>query len=354
MFPFYKMHHLPGSRDQILRRQAFFQATMMPKDEGTGCKVIQLVSSWVFSLLFHWNNTLVNLNSLLMKAFPYFVIRPSLQWQPTPVLLSGKSHGWRSLVGCSPWGHQESDTTERLHFHFSFSLIGEGNGNPLQCSCLENPRDGGAWWAAVYGVAQGQTWLKRLNCSSIPCQVSGSLKRVSICSHAGNGICLDHACKTQLDKNYSDLCGCGLEHLKSNFWSLSFSVCALVGLKWEWLKIENLEVLKGSGDLKKGRFFVQKAHESRRQASSPLSSMDSVPEKTSLMCFQKTLLQSILNAKLGVYRQIKFPWSFRFYFLTSFAFYSIIFTRIPKRLLHTLLISEHMAINSPFGESLYL
>ena len=66
---------------------------------------------------------------------------------PTPVLLPGKSHGRRSLVGCSPWGHEESDTTERLHFHFSFSCIGEGNGNPLQCSCLENPRDGGDWWA---------------------------------------------------------------------------------------------------------------------------------------------------------------------------------------------------------------
>ena len=74
-------------------------------------------------------------------------------WQPTPVLLPGKSHGRRSLVGCSPWGREESDTTERLHFQFSLSCIGEGNGNPLQCSCLENPRDGGAWWAAVYGVA---------------------------------------------------------------------------------------------------------------------------------------------------------------------------------------------------------
>ena len=88
------------------------------------------------------------------------------QWQPTPVLLPGKSHGWRSLVGCSPWGHEESDTTERLHFHFSLSCIGEGNGNPLQCSCLENPRDRGAWWAAVYGVAQSQTQLKQLRSSS--------------------------------------------------------------------------------------------------------------------------------------------------------------------------------------------
>src|SRR5574340_1384917 len=88
------------------------------------------------------------------------------QWQPTPVLLPGKSHGRRSLVGYSPWDREESDTTERLHFHFSLSYIGEGNGNPLQCSCLENPRDGGASWAAVYGVAQSWTQLKRLSSSS--------------------------------------------------------------------------------------------------------------------------------------------------------------------------------------------
>ena len=88
------------------------------------------------------------------------------QWQPTPVLLPGKSHGQRSLVGCSPWGREESDTTEWLHFYFSLSCIGEGNGSPLQCSCLENPRDGGAWWAAIYGVAQSQTWLKWLSSSS--------------------------------------------------------------------------------------------------------------------------------------------------------------------------------------------
>ena len=75
------------------------------------------------------------------------------QWHPTPVLLPGKSHGQRSLVGCSPWGREESDMTERLHFHFLLSRIGEGNGNPLQCSCPETPRDGGTWWAVVYGVA---------------------------------------------------------------------------------------------------------------------------------------------------------------------------------------------------------
>ena len=87
------------------------------------------------------------------------------QWWPTPVLLPGKSYGRRSLVGCSPCSREESDMTEQLHFHFSLSCIGEGNGNPVQCSCLENPRDGGAWCAAVYGVAQSRTRLKRLSSS---------------------------------------------------------------------------------------------------------------------------------------------------------------------------------------------
>ena len=98
------------------------------------------------------------------------------QWHPTLVLLPGKSHRWRSLVGCSPWGREESDMTERLHFHFLLSCIGEGNGKPLQCSCLENPRDGGAWWAAVYGVAQSRTQLKRLSRLS-----SNQLKIIKTC-----------------------------------------------------------------------------------------------------------------------------------------------------------------------------
>ena len=88
------------------------------------------------------------------------------QWHPTPVLLPGEPHGLRSLVDCSPQGLEESDMTERLHFHFSLSCIGEGNGNPLQSSCLENPRDGRAWWAAICGVAQSQTRLKRPSSSS--------------------------------------------------------------------------------------------------------------------------------------------------------------------------------------------
>ena len=90
------------------------------------------------------------------------------KWQPTPVLLPGESQGRGSLVGCRLWDRTESDTTGRLQFHFSVSCTGEGNGNPLQCSCLENPRDGGAWWAAIYGVAQNWTRLKLLSSSSKP------------------------------------------------------------------------------------------------------------------------------------------------------------------------------------------
>ena len=85
--------------------------------------------------------------------------------------------------GLPSMGRTESDTTEQLHFHFSLSCIGEGNGNPLQCSCLENPRDGGAWWAAVSGVAQSQTRLKRLSSSS----GSGSDRKESASSAGDRG-----------------------------------------------------------------------------------------------------------------------------------------------------------------------
>ena len=80
------------------------------------------------------------------------------KWQPTAVLLLGEFHGWRSLVAYSPWSRKESDTTEQLHF-LSIVPFEEGNGNPLQCSCLENPMYRAAWWAAVYGVAKSWTWL---------------------------------------------------------------------------------------------------------------------------------------------------------------------------------------------------
>ena len=79
------------------------------------------------------------------------------QWQPTPVLLPGKSHGQRNLVGYSPWGHEELDRTDQLHFHFSLSCIGEGNGNPLQCSCLENPRDGSLVGCRLWGRIESNT-----------------------------------------------------------------------------------------------------------------------------------------------------------------------------------------------------
>ena len=117
--------------------------------------------------IFWYTNARISLSQISVGGFVQlqYVIRRR-QRHPTPGVLPGKSHGRRSLVGCSPWGRQESDTTERLHFHFSLSCIGEGNGNPLQCSWLENPRDGGACWAAVSGVAQSQTRLKRHSSSS--------------------------------------------------------------------------------------------------------------------------------------------------------------------------------------------
>ena len=117
------------------------------------------------SILAHFSNT----RWPYMMGFNFRVSILSYQrrrWHPTPVLLPGKYHGWRSLVSCSPWGCEESDTTECLPFHFSLSCIGEGNGNPLHCSCLESPGDRGAWWAGIYGVAQSRTWLKWLSSSS--------------------------------------------------------------------------------------------------------------------------------------------------------------------------------------------
>ena len=122
---------------------------------------------WAFAVL--WCFPFFPLLFLFLLFFKiYFIILIYLnlvyfsrrrQWHPTPVLLPGKSHGWRSLEGCSPWSRWGSDTTERLHFHFSLSCIGEGNGNPLQCSCLENPRDRGAWWLPSMGSRRvGHDW----------------------------------------------------------------------------------------------------------------------------------------------------------------------------------------------------
>ena len=137
-----------------------------PMDRGDWWATVYRVTktwTWLSDLAFYkgtYSQNAINLHS------HYLLLKCVTLLHPTPVLLPGKSHGRRSLVGCSPWGHEESDMTEWLHFHFSLSCIGEGNGNPLQCSCLENPRDRGAWWASIYGVAQNWTRLKRLSSSS--------------------------------------------------------------------------------------------------------------------------------------------------------------------------------------------
>ena len=114
------------------------------------------LSDWAH-LSYAFREDLCILKLSILMSFPFdliWVVFQRRQWQPTPVLLLGKSHGRRSLVGCSPWDCEESDTTERLDFHFSLPCTEVGNDNPLQCSYLENPRDGRAWWAAVSGIAQ--------------------------------------------------------------------------------------------------------------------------------------------------------------------------------------------------------
>ena len=134
---------------------------------------IQAVSSLLLFFSFDFSKPFVYILDINLLSGTS-VVNWRRQWHPTPVLLPGNSHRRRSLVGCSAWGRSQLNTTEQLHFRFALSRIGEGNGNPLQCSCLENPRDGGAWWAAVSGVAQSRTRLKRLSSSvvnvfSYPC-----------------------------------------------------------------------------------------------------------------------------------------------------------------------------------------
>ena len=137
---------------------------------------------------------------------------------PAPVFLPGESQGRRSLVGCCPWGLEELDTTEWFHFHFSLSCIGEGNGNPLQCSCLENPRDEGAWWLAVYGVAQSQTWLKRLSSSSsiLNDNVIHHLEHwqcpQTLNSHALCRVSIQKRCVDTSSKRWVLGCACSLRH----------------------------------------------------------------------------------------------------------------------------------------------
>ena len=97
---------------------------------------------------------------------PLLVASPEKAMAPHSSTLAWKIPWTEEPGGLRPWGRLESDVTERLHFHFSLSCIGEGKGNPLQCSSMENPRDGGAWWAAVSRVAQSRTRLKRLSSSN--------------------------------------------------------------------------------------------------------------------------------------------------------------------------------------------
>ena len=142
---------------------------------------------------FSVNEDVFSRSSQLCSCFPPgFVLRPGARCHHSPPLTPHIVPAVSSWLGTGtekamaphastlawkiPWteepgglqstGSLESDTTEQLCFQFSRSCIGEGNGTPLQCSCLENPRDGGAWWAAVYGVAQSRTRLKRLSSSS--------------------------------------------------------------------------------------------------------------------------------------------------------------------------------------------
>ena len=118
-------HH--SSKASILQCSAFFTVQLSHPHMNTGKTIALTRQTFVGKVM-----------SMLFNMLSRLVIWRR-RWHPTPVLLPGKPHGRRSLVGCSPWGCEESDTTERLHFHFSLSCIGEGNGNPLQCSCLENP-----------------------------------------------------------------------------------------------------------------------------------------------------------------------------------------------------------------------
>ena len=146
---------------------SFFLSSLHPSKMQPGSQIRHSLNSLIKlvakTLVPPWLGTLLSHSGSFL--FPPRRLGGRRQWHPIPVLLPGKCHGWRSLVGCSPWGFEELDMTERLHFHFSPSCIGEGNGNPLQYSCLENPRDGGAWWAAVCGVTQSRTRLKWLSSS---------------------------------------------------------------------------------------------------------------------------------------------------------------------------------------------
>ena len=144
---------LPRSKHLLISCIACTQKAQFIAESFLPCSILKVTS-------------LLTYNTICFLVFSILNFIPEKAMATHSSTLAWKSHGQRHLVGCSPWSRQESDMTERLHFHYSLSCIGEGNGNPLQCSCLENSRDRGAWWAAIYGVAQNRTCLKRLSSSS--------------------------------------------------------------------------------------------------------------------------------------------------------------------------------------------
>ena len=138
----------------------------------------------------------------LLSLFTYLpTLARRRQWHPTPVLLPGKSHGRRSLEGCSRWGHWGSDTTERLYFHFSLSRIGEGNGSPLQYSCLENPRDGSFYSQTKefqFSNFSGGSVVKNLPANVGHTGDVGSIPGLGSPLGGGNGKPLQYSCQENL------------------------------------------------------------------------------------------------------------------------------------------------------------
>ena len=162
-----------NSWHEVVKKYWSFSFNISPSNEHSG--LISLRMDWLDLLAFQ--QILKSLlqhhcsKALILRCSAFFIVQLSHLYMTTgktialtrqtfigkvmSLLLNMLSR--RSLVGCSPWGPEELDTTEQLRFHFSLSCIGGGGGSPLQCSCLESPRDGGAWWAAVSAVAESDT-----------------------------------------------------------------------------------------------------------------------------------------------------------------------------------------------------
>ena len=165
----------------------------------------------------------------------------TLQWHHTPIFLPGKSHGRRSLEGCSPWGRKESDTTERLHFHTLEKEMATH-------SSLENPRDGGAWWAAVYRVAQSRTRLKRLSSSR---DIYTWPWMMNVISPGGNGVG-----EGTLHIKTTELWECYVPE-NSTLWVCLETVSGGWGKMWsEWLpELKILRTLLCHGIIFNGKIF---------------------------------------------------------------------------------------------------